>query len=288
MAEVSIAEAITLFDRSQTARGAMGAVAKWPLRVVERLRFLYDIEEIGLDTPTAKTEGGPPIGGWREGRQGYDLRVDPSYLKGLPEKERLPALSLILVHEGVHATIHFGRLYVELMARKLPIYYYRELSGPGVLNALTGKRVWLGKSTNFDEYRDQSRYLDKDQLVDYVLSADTYYTGPSYLDPQWIMDNHRNWGGLKNRWAATKRLYVQLLLPAAHSSHFAALVLDILESIETKEEWDAMIGAIKKAGRDGSLRSLQVSFDALVGDRDRAARISHLERRWGTRLTEWP
>jgi hypothetical protein len=285
MAEVSISEAIALFDHSETARGAMGAVAKWPLRVVEKLRYLHDTDEAGFAQPQTKSKTGIVRGEWLEGREGYDLRVNPSYIKSLPEKDRLPAVSLILVHEGVHAFDSFERLYDEMMARKVPIYYYRELSGQGVLNVLTGKRIWLGKSTHFDAYSQQSRYLDKDQLVDYVLSIDSY-TGRSYIDAQWVLDNHNHWGGIKNRWAATKRLYVKILLPAARDTYFAAPILTILESIEAKAEWDKMIGAIKEVSRNGSLRTLQVSLDLLLGDRHHAARISHLERRWGTALTD--
>ena len=39
---------------------------------------------------------------------------------------------------------------------------------------LTGRRIRLGKSATFDEYREQGRYMDKDQFVDFVLSFDVY------------------------------------------------------------------------------------------------------------------
>ena len=43
------------------------------------------------------------------------------------------------------------------------------------MNVLTGKRVWIGKSESFDSFRAMSRYLEKHQLVDHVLSI-RYYT----------------------------------------------------------------------------------------------------------------
>jgi hypothetical protein len=288
MADLSISEAIALFDHSQTARGGNGPVGKWPLRVIEALRYVYDIDEAGLATPELKSKNGIIRGEWAAWRKGLDLRINPSYLDSLPAKERLPIASLILVHEGLHASsLDFQRLYDEVAARKLTVYYYRELSGPGVVNVLTGERVWIGNSKTFDVYKAMSRYLDKDQLVDYVLSIEIY-TDRSYIDKDWIVNNFDNWGGMKNRWRKTKRLYVKILLPAASDTYYAARIVGILESIETKEEWEKMVAAVKEMSRGGSLRTLQVSFDSLLGDRNLASRIGQLERRWSLALTERP
>jgi hypothetical protein len=291
MGNVSIPEAIALFAHSKTARGAKGQVGTWPGRVVERLQFLNDIDEIGFVALKAKSKNVIREGEFEEGAAGVDLKVNPAFINSFPEKERLPAASLILVHEGTHAALDFHNqdqnLYEEMGARKLPIYYYRELSCPGVVNILTDKRVWLGHSNSFDEYRDMSRALDKDQMVDYVLSIPTY-RARSYLDEDWVVNNFNNWGGIKNRWPGTRRLYVKKLLPVANDPHYAVRILGILESIQSKEEWDRMISAIKEIRRDRSLWTLQVSFEGLVGSRDLAGRMSMLEKRWGTVLTEQP
>ena len=116
----------------------------------------------------------------------------------LPEPQRLPFVSLVLVHEGVHATGILSKqwLYDEMMGEKLSIYYFRELAGPGVVNVLTGKRVWAGQSEEFDLYRTASDFLNKDQLVDYVLyHGGGLYSGPAYVTEDWIVDNLDNWGG---------------------------------------------------------------------------------------------
>ena len=76
-------------------------------------------------------------------------------------------------------------------------------------------------------------------------------------------------------------LYVKKLLPYAYDTHYAVRILSILESIEAREEWNRMIRAIMKMGRDRTLRTLQVSFDAPLGGRDFAARVARLEQRAG-------
>jgi hypothetical protein len=292
MADVSIYDAIALFEHSETARGAKGPVGKWPQRTVEALRYFHDIEEVGYAVTKSKSKGVTNKGKWKHGHDGFDLRLNSAYFSRLPKKDRLPAVSLVLVHEGVHAAmdhqdIDFQRLYEEMAARKLPILYYRELSGPGVVDTQTGRRVVLGKSDAFDEYHAMSEAMDKDQLVDYVLDIETY-TKRSYLDEDWVVANFDHWGGMANRWPGTRRLYVKILLPVAGDTYYAARILGILESISSKQEWDKMINAIKATRADKSLWALQSSFESLLGDRSLSTRIGLLERRWGTALTERP
>jgi hypothetical protein len=287
MADVSLSEAISLFDNSDTARGAKGSVGKWPLVIVEKLRYLHAVDEVGFVLPDKKKRA-TQKGSYLENRSGADLRINPDYLKRLPEKHRLAALSLVLVHEGTHAIFDWSdgrRLFEELMARKVPIYYYRELLGPGVVNILTGKRVWLGSSDAMPHLEEQSRLLEREQLVDYTLDIGSYQKD-SYLDEKWIKDNLGLWGGLGNRWASTRRLYVTKLLPVASDPYYAVAILEILESIQTNEEWKGMIEAIKKKSRDGSLRTLQIGFEGLLGSKAHTGRIASLQRKWGTQLTE--
>jgi hypothetical protein len=286
MADVSIAEAVALFAGSNTASGGQGQVARWPQRVVERLRYLNDIEEIGFVLPAAKQKRETNRGSWKEGRSGYDLRVNPEYLKRLPEKDRLAAVSVVLVHEGMHAVLgdSIPRLNEELLARKVPIYYYRELIRQGVVNSWTGQRVWLGASDGVDHLRAQSRYVDQDQLVDHTLAVRSYH---KLLEPAWIKDTKDLWGGLANRWPGTRRLYVKTLLSVAADPYFGSLVLEILESIQSRQEWDAMIDSIKQIS-GGSLRSVQIKLDGLLGDRNLRARLGRLEQKWKVGLTESP
>lgn len=286
MADVSMAEAVALFGGSQTATGGKGAVARWPQRVLEKLRYLSDTEEIGFVLPASREKRQINRGSWKEGRNGYDLRVNPEYLKRLPEKDRLAAVSVVLVHEGTHAVLgdSVPSLHEELLARKVPIYYYRELVGQGVVNPWTGHRVWLGSSHGVEHLREQSRYVDRDQLVDHTLAVRTYH---KLLDAKWIKDSKDLWGGLRNRWPSTRRLYVRTLLPVAADPYFGAVLLEVLESIESRPEWEAMLSAVKHEN-GGSLRKLQVHLDGVLGDRSLRMRIGRLEQKWKTPLTEVP
>jgi hypothetical protein len=289
MADVSISEAIALFDHSNTARGANGSVGTYPLLVIERLRYLHAIDEIGFVTPEDKKKRATQRGSYAEDRAGVDLRLNPSYVKRLPESERLAAVSLLLVHEGVHALLDWRkdrRLYEELMARKVPIYYYRELAGPGVLNVTTGTKVTLG-SNAVTHLQQQSHYLDRDQLLDFTIDIATYQKD-SYLDKKWIKDNLGLWGGLRNRWPSTRRLFVEKLLPSASDPYYGVAILEILESVESRQEWEPMIETIKKKSQSNSLRPLQIGFESLLGNKSLSGRIAALQRKWGTQLTELP
>ena len=107
-------------------------------------------------------------------RAGHNLGINTAYLDSLPTTLRLGARSLLLVHEGIHATVNFTKLYDELAARILPIHDFRELSGPGVFNEASdpprpGQRTEIarlppGSMPSFDR---QSEALARDQLIDH-------------------------------------------------------------------------------------------------------------------------
>ncbi len=277
-----IAEAITLFGYSSTAQSNARADA-----VARTLADLYTRNEIGfhvLDRPTLR-------GDWNEGRRGHDLRINTTYFERLPAGQRLGSLSLLLVHEATHATVDFSspfddaHLYDELAARMLPILYYRELSGPGIFNEADDPPR-AGRFSSIvslspgvcPKFESQSEGLRKDQLIDYTLSIKTY-TRARYIRPQWIVDNLTHWRGLRNRWPETRGLYVRLLAQSA-DIHFTRVIIDIMESIDRREDWNEMMAAA------GPLRSIQIALDDLSARPQYGARIVALERRWGTHLRE--
>ena len=49
-----------------------------------------------------------------------------------------------------------------------------------------------------ESFRRQSEALQREQLIDLILSIETY-TKPSYIDPHWIVSHIGLWGGLANR-----------------------------------------------------------------------------------------
>jgi hypothetical protein len=260
-----ISDAIVLFQFSQTAQ-AGGRASD----VLRRLWALFKSNEIGFLIQAQKTTRGSFLAG----RAGFDLQVNPQYIDALPANERLGALSLVVVHEGVHAAVNFADLYSEIAARMLPIYYYRELSGPGVFNEADdpprpGKQYGIIRiaPNRFPAFKAQSDALRKDQLIDYILSNDTYTT-TQYIDAQWIIDNLASWRGLGNRWPSTKGLYVRILAKT-YDAHYSAAILNIMESVERREDWTKML-------------------EAAGAQRAYSARVAALGRKWNIRLTEKP
>ena len=271
-----IADAITLFRYSSTAQSNARAET-----VVRNLSDLYRRNEIGFHVLARRSLRGT----WQAGRAGHDLRINTTYFNGLPAENRLGALSLLLVHEATHATVNFTKLYDEMAARMLPILYYRELPGPGVFNEASdppqpGRSSGIVRlsSSDFSEFEEQSEALRKEQLIDFILSIKTY-TRPHYIDPQWIVSNLTHWRGLKNRWPNTRGVYIRLLAQSA-DTHFTRAIIDIMESIDKREDWNEMMDAA------GSLRSIQLALDDLSAQRQYGGRIVALERRWGALLRE--
>src|SRR5260370_23831590 len=90
MDQSDISDAIVLFQFSQTAR--VGGRASDVLR---RLWNLFKSNEIGFRIQAKKSTRGS----FTAGQAGPDLEVNPQYIDALPAKERLAALSLVIVHE---------------------------------------------------------------------------------------------------------------------------------------------------------------------------------------------
>ena len=263
-----IGDAITLFQYSNTARS--GGRAKV---LVARLQELYNRKAIyilNIGKPTLH-------GDW----DGHKIRVNNAHLNSLQAGLRLGALSLVLVHEGTHAIVHMPDIYDELAARLLPIHYFRELTGPGVFNEASdpprrGGRTQIvripGPSMPWAE--KQSTALTRDQLIDYLFSHGDY---DEMLDPQWIVDNLRNWGGIGNRLPETKGKYIGALAKSA-DDYFTRVILDIMESVKSRAEWDAMMGDA------GSKRAIRVALDTLSAEARYGPRVVALERQWGIHL----
>jgi hypothetical protein len=247
--------------------------------VIRVLWDLYQRDEIGfhdLGRPSLHAR-------FRRGRHGHDLRVNTAYLNTVPQAIRFPRLSLLLVHEGTHAAVRFTDLYDELAARILPIYYFRELTGPGVFNEATdpprpGQRtqtVRLGP-LSMPLFEEQSEALRHDQLIDWVLSNE-HYTKERYVDAQWIVDNLTHWGGLGNRRPATRGLYIRILAQET-DTYFTRAIIDIMESVSSRTAWDAMMAEA------GSRQTIGTALRDLKARQQYAPRISGLERRWGVPL----
>jgi hypothetical protein len=284
----NIAEAIQLFQYSNTARGQGGAVGDWPKKVLQNLWQLYRANEIGFTQQRKKTTWGS----WLQDDPGYDLQINPDRINGLPENQRLGAVSLELVHEGAHAATQFSKpsqlLYDELAARKLQIYYFRELSGPGVFNEASdppapGRRteiVRLPTCGAFERFRRQSDELKKDHLIDHLLGNDSY-NNADYMSADWVLSNLNNWGGVHNRWPSTKGVYIRWLA-AKRDPYYGPAIVEIMESVSRRKDWDDMMDTA------GSLQTIQLALEEIAYNRRYAAQVTALQRRWRIILNDEP
>ena len=267
-----IAAAITLFQYSNTALS--GGRAKV---LIARLQALYNANAIHILNIGKATLHGD----W----DGHQIRVNSAHLDSLQAGLRLAALSLVLVHEGTHAIVHMPDIYDELAARLLPIHYFRELTGPGVFNEASdtpgsGGRAEIVKipGPSMPWAEKQSTALARDQLIDYLFSHGDY---DEMLDPQWIVDNLGNWHGIGNRLPATKGKYIGVLAKSA-DNYFTRVILDIMESVKSRADWDAMMA------KAGSKRAIRVALDTLSAEARYGPRVVALERRWGIHLHDDP
>ena len=267
-----VADAITLFEYSNTAKSSGRAKI-----LLVRLKALYNtnaIHILGIGKPTLH-------GDW----DGHHIRVNSAHLNSLQAGLRLAALSLVLVHEGIHAVVHMPDIYDELAARLLPIHYFRELTGPGVFNEASdpprpGGRTEIVRipAPSMPWAEKQSTALARDQLIDYLFSHGDY---DEMLDPQWVVDNLGNWRGIANRLPETKGKYIGVLAQST-DNHFTRVILDIMESVKSRAEWDAMMEEA------GSKRAIRVALDTLSAEARYGPRVVTLERRWGIHLHDDP
>jgi hypothetical protein len=271
-----IRDGITLYQYSNTSQRGGRATD-----VLHTLWDLFQRKRIVFDNLGRATLHGD----WSD--QSQRLRVNINYMNSLPKTMRLGALSLVLVHEGTHATVPFANFYDELAARILPIWYYRELTGPGVFNEASdvpgsGKNTEIvrcppGALKIFDE---QNAALTRDQLVDYIFSKKTY-TSDQYVTAQWVIDNLNNWHGLSNRRPETRGLYISKLAKQT-DSYYTRAILDIMESVKTRAEWDTMME------NAGPLRPIRVVLDDLSANRQYGARLVAIEKKWNINLHDDP
>lgn len=115
-----------------------------------------------------------------------------------------PYISILIVHEAVHA-FRGTDLDSELEAYDLQLDYLQELEDTGVELGGVTHTVLGGRYPRYDRML-QARQSNR--VVDMVLQDPAY---SSKLTAQWVAGNLANWGGLDNRLADTRSLYVMAL-----------------------------------------------------------------------------
>lgn len=171
--------------------------------------------------------------------------------KILIERDRVPRefaaggmayLSLILVHEAVHYLIKWrdgDDVSEEVRCRRLELYYWDELTSGGVrLNRprSTDGAVVLSIRRQWGSYPNEWDYMRKAELVDFVINMRAYR---EKADIYWIKRNLGEWGGLSNRWATTKAIYLSIAVKRTGGVGITKLevIYRVLESIRNFTEW---------------------------------------------------
>jgi len=213
------------------------------------------------------------------------------YCADLYQLDIIQGLSLVIVHEGSHVTYKSEKqtnkvsnflLYNEMRAFLLEIEFFRELTSVGVKNPKTGRVERI--QSDFESRNIMIDYVDKDQLVDHLI-WDRDYSSKSHVNAEWVFTTIDLWGGIKNRWPRTRKLYVIRLLNdfgTFTSPNSARHILRILRSIGSQSEWNEVIAEIKS--EFGSLEPLQSCFKAFVGDSVLLNDVLMLQKRWNTPL----
>jgi len=204
----------------------------------------------------------------------------------------LPVIASILAHEATHYNTEpeVGPNYVpdELACRTLECLFYQDLTTTGVsINSLVhGTRMspvrmhfklahadWLGGM------RNQYDHFQKKQLIDFVLSMETYR---NHLMADWVEKNLEYWGGPKNRWSTTLGYYVHRL--AAHPSTTRNRLVQKLMMIASDRGRDAWVKMIKAAAVStvaaAQIRSALSVSEIFMSSRDNVTMKSRVLK-WG-------
>jgi hypothetical protein len=219
---------------------------------------------------------GPNVIGASARRAGPDIRVNVIH------QNDLPAIALNLAHEAGHLVRRRPLVEEEMLNRTLQASFYRDLTrGVSITSRETGGRVdAVATPATPGSYATQCRYLDRGELVDYVIRIRTYRDS---LTAAWIRNTLSWWGGCQNRWHFTRGHYIRVLATDSDVSSYP-FILDVMESVLPRGAntagWTAMMQAATSEG--GTMQHIRKALDRLTGHH--ARRVAALERDWNVTL----
>jgi hypothetical protein len=258
-------EAIDMFVQSPTGIVDFGA------KVAHQLRMFLQFAQIDFAPIKPKYYGMSGVDPLRQRK----IVVDVSF------RGDVPIISVILVHEGVHREREKGTIDEELECFGLQLDYYANLQ--------TGFPYRFGGASHHAQLRpgkdpiglaDLQTARQNDQLIDRILTFGEALYAP-LLTAAWVRDNITAWRGLRNRTPNTKGIYLRVL-SSDESRNARTLnygpILDIMESVTTRRDWDAMMA------KAGPLDKLQAMLSTVRWSPGAGKRMRQLQTQWGVDL----
>jgi hypothetical protein len=228
--------------------------------VTLKLWHLYNADEISYSFSLPWTKDRVVFGRSQAGSAQHDVQIhqklapsrDPAHYGSLDNQALVAATSLILVHEASHLVPRSRMAYHEdeIVCRTMEALY-GELLIAGktyrsrVANAECTAILMPLASPAGDVFHHAANlriFHQRNHIVDHVLTMDAIGDRFGYLrdlTPEWIETTLRRlwWGGLPNRWNATKALYFKILARQVTSRDRAEWLVKILESIPDHQNW---------------------------------------------------
>ncbi len=267
---VDIYDAINLFKFSPTGKGERSdqgeSYALLARRVISKLWQLYRQGEIGFLQRNERLGGASDP----DGRPGsYDLVINLRFANDLA------TTSLIMVHEAVHFVMNDRLINEEMKTRKLNLMFYDDLLTGIEIRSHQDERplfVQVEPLLDINDCLTMKRHNDRNQLVDFVLWLHPDHRNPANVDAEWIRDTFEYWGGIANRWGATKGLYIKRL--AADGESNADRILTIMESVNSEEQ---LQNVLREAG---GLENLPALLRTRLVNPQFLNRVQSVQDRW--------
>lgn len=284
-------DAVTAFKGSETGKGKSalpGCDAKAVVQYREITRkALQRIDELlGKDRIRfAQTDEGTAAQ-HHEGKDELQLSV-----RGLPKgtdgsvltEANLPAVSLLVVHEGVHAGLTLSVVEEEMHCRVLHALYAEELrKGVSIDSKAFGKKLTVklqAKSPGSEQAAKYYRMFRDNTLIDDILASPSYsYDLTAALAERMISSNL--WGGIRRRTPVSKGIILGKLVESRERLSLDWIMV-LLESVPNIAAWQQMM---KYAMPNPTAKTnLKYAFERL--NSHLADRCSALRRRFAK---PWP
>jgi hypothetical protein len=225
-------EAISLVEASRTGKTTLGVA------VCTTLRSHLDGDFMEFtDLPTG-------TGGKSKSHEEFGFEVTGTILVNEKYRNDLPTLALILAHEGVHRTLKLHSMDEELQCRAFHLDLYVEMRKGILFSSVRDGAMLIQVHDDPDPMwcHNELLYREHKQEIDFLLMGDDY---DRLLSPDWVYRHRNDWGGIKNRFAATKGKYLRVL---DDDARYAELILDILENVNS-ETWPRVVEQGAKINR---------------------------------------